>query len=104
MNNSTLNKLQYEELKNIIKDFCVSNLGKSLLDKLLPSSNFETVKNRLIETSEGKILLESSTVPLQGIVNIDNIIINVEKGAILEPESLRNVSDFLRGCRKSKLI
>ncbi len=102
MNNSTLTKLQYEELKNIIKEFCVSNLGKSMLDKLLPSSNFETVNNRLIETSEGKALLESSTVPLQGIINIDNIIINVEKGSILGPEALRNVSDFLRGCRKIK--
>lgn len=103
MNNSTLTKLQYGELKNIIKEFCVSSLGKSMLDKLLPSSNTKTVKNRLIETSEGKMLLESSTVPLQGIVNIDNIIINVEKGVILSPEALRNVSDFLRGCRKIKI-
>ena len=102
MNNNTLNKLQYEELKNIIKDLCVSSLGKNMLDKLLPSSNIKTVKNRLNETSEGKILLESSTVPLQGIVNIDNIVMNVEKGAILSPEALRNVSDFLRGCRKIK--
>lgn len=102
MNTTTLTKLQFEELKNIVKDFCVSNLGKNMIDKLLPSSNIQTVRNRLLETSEGKILLESSTVPLQGIVNIDNIIINVEKDAILNPEQLRNVSDFLRGCRKIK--
>jgi len=102
MNNTTLTKLQYEELKNIIKDFCVSSLGKTMVDKLMPSSNVKTVKNRLVETSEGKTLLESSTVPLQGIVNIDNIIINVEKDVILSPEALRNVSDFLRGCRKIK--
>ncbi|WP_313345680.1 endonuclease MutS2 [Sedimentibacter sp.] len=102
MNNTTLTKLQFEELKNIVKDFCVSNLGKNMIDKLLPSSNIQTVKNRLLETSEGKFLLESSIVPLQGIVNIDNIIINIEKEAILNPEQLRNVSDFLRGCRKIK--
>lgn len=102
MNNTTLTKLQFEELKNIVKDFCVSNLGKNMINKLLPSSNIKTVKTRLLETSEGKILLESSTVPLQGIVNIDNIIINVEKDGVLNPEQLRNVSDFLRGCRKIK--
>lgn len=102
MNNTTLTKLQFEELKNIVKDFCVSNLGKNMIDKLLPSSNINTVKNRLIETTEGEILLESSNVPLQGIVNIDNIIVSVEKDAILGPEQLRNVSDFLRGCRKIK--
>lgn len=103
MNNTTLTKLQFEELKNIVKDFCVSNLGKNMIQKLLPSSNIQTVKNRLLETSEGKILLESSTVPLQGIVNIDNIIINVEKDGVLNPEQLSNVSDFLRGCRKIKV-
>lgn len=102
MNNTTLTKLQFEELKNIAKDFCVSNLGKNMIDKLSPSSNIKTVRSRLIETSEGKILLESSNVPLQGIVNIDNILISVEKDAILSPEQLRNVSDFLRGCRKIK--
>ncbi|MEL7646838.1 MAG: endonuclease MutS2 [Sedimentibacter sp.] len=102
MNNTTLTKLQFEELKNIVKDFCVSNLGKNMIQKLLPSSNIQTVKKRLLETSEGKILLESSTVPLQGIVNIDNIIINVEKDGVLNPEQLSNVSDFLRGCRKIK--
>jgi dsDNA-specific endonuclease/ATPase MutS2 len=102
MNNTTLTKLQFEELKNIVKNFCVSNLGKNMIQKLLPSSNIQTVKNRLLETSEGKILLESSTVPLQGIVNIDNIIINVEKDGVLNPEQLSNVSDFLRGCRKIK--
>lgn len=101
-NTTTLTKLQFEELKNIVKDFCVSNLGKNMIQKLLPSSNIQTVKNRLLETSEGKILLESSTVPLQGIVNIDNIIINVEKDGVLSPEQLSNVSDFLRGCRKIK--
>lgn len=94
MNNTTLTKLQFEELKNIVKDFCVSNLGKNMIQKLLPSSNIQTVKNRLLETSEGKILLESSTVPLQGIVNIDNIIINVEKDGVLNPEQLSNVSVF----------
>lgn len=103
MNNITLTKLQFEELKNIVKDFCVSNLGKNMIDKLLPSSNIQTVKKRLVETSEGKILLENSNVPLQGIVNIDNIIVSVEKDVILNPEQLRNVSDFLRGCRKIKL-
>jgi dsDNA-specific endonuclease/ATPase MutS2 len=102
MNNNTLNKLQYEELKNYIKEFCVSNLGKNMVDRLLPSSNLKTVKNRLIETSEGKVLLEGSTVPLQGIVNIGTIIISVEKDVILGTDALRNISDFLRGCRKIK--
>lgn len=104
MNTTTFEKLQYEELKNIVKEYCVSTLGKSLIDKLVPSKNIQTVNKRLTETTEGKKILESFNVPLQGIVNIDNIIMNLEKGSILTPEALTNVSDFLRGCRKIKLF
>ncbi|WP_326909098.1 endonuclease MutS2 [Sedimentibacter sp. MB31-C6] len=104
MNNNTFEKLQYEELKNNVKEFCVSTLGKNLINKLKPSSNIQTVKKRLIETTEGRRIVESFNVPLQGIVNIDNIVANLNKGAILTPEALNNVSDFLRGCRKVKLF
>jgi len=74
MNNIAMEKLQYNELKEHVKSHCTSNLGKIMIDKLHPSSHMETVKKRLNETTEGKILLESSVVPLQGIVHIDNII------------------------------
>ena len=33
MNITTLEKLQYQELKDIVKSYCVSGLGKQLLDK-----------------------------------------------------------------------
>ena len=58
MNNNTLVKLQYEDLKEKVKKYCVSGLGKDLIDKLEPSSNIKVVKNRLTETSEGRNLLE----------------------------------------------
>lgn len=102
LNNNTFEKLQYDELKQIVKNFCVSSLGKNLIDRLMPSTDIQTVKKRLAETDEGRKLTASSHIPLQGIVNIDNIISNLEKGAVLNPEALNNVSDFLRGCRKIK--
>ena len=47
MNTMTFEKLQYHELKEIVKSHCVSELGKQLLDKLEPSTCIKTVKNRL---------------------------------------------------------
>ncbi|MGG0277894.1 endonuclease MutS2 [Bacillus rhizoplanae] len=103
MNTMTFEKLQYNELKEIVKSYCVSGLGKQLLDKLQPSSNVKVVKNRLNETTEAKAILNTeSHVPLVGISNIENIIGKLEKGMILEPAELVNISDFLRGCRKIK--
>ncbi|MFJ7738856.1 endonuclease MutS2 [Lysinibacillus sp. NPDC097287] len=103
MNKITFEKLQYDELKQIVQSYCVSGLGKRLLDKLEPSSNLKVVKNRLNETTEARAILDAEGhVPFVGISNIENIIQNLEKGIILDPNSLVSTSDFLRGCRKLK--
>lgn len=103
MDNTTLEKLNYYDIKEIIKGYCISGLGKALIDKLEPSTNIKVVKRRLDETSEGRALLDASYhIPLDGIFNILPLIEKMEKGASLEPESLIMISDFLRGCRKVK--
>lgn len=105
MDKMTLEKLNYYELKEIVKGYCVSGLGKTLIDKLQPSSNLKIVNKRLDETSEGRRLLEASYhIPLSGIFDITPHIEKIEKGASLDPEDLTMVSDFLRGCRKVKLF
>lgn len=105
MNKETLEKLHYYELKEMIKEYCVSGLGKRLIDKLEPSSNIKIVNQRLDETSEGRRLLDASyNIPLEGIFNILPFIEKIEKGASLEPTDLTMMSNFLRGCRKVKLF
>ncbi|APH20423.1 endonuclease MutS2 [Clostridium botulinum] len=105
MNKETLEKLHYYELKETIKEYCVSGLGKRLIDKLEPSSNIKIVNQRLDETSEGRRLLDASyNIPLEGIFNVLPLIEKIEKGASLEPTDLTMMSNFLRGCRKVKLF
>ena len=53
MNNNTMEKLDYYKLKEIVKRYCVSTLGKNLIDKLIPSSNLKNVKIMMNEASEG---------------------------------------------------
>ncbi|MCM3042512.1 endonuclease MutS2 [Paenibacillus motobuensis] len=103
MNISTFDKLQYDELKEIVKSFCVSGLGKQLIDKLQPSANLSVVKARLNETTEARAILDTeSHVPLVGISNIQNFMDKLEKGMILDPSELVAIADFLRGCRKMR--
>ena len=105
MDKITLEKLNYFELKEIVKGYCISGLGKALIDKLEPSSNLKVVNKRLDETSEGRRLLEASYhIPLSGIFNVAPHIEKIEKGSSLDPEDLTMISDFLRGCRKIKLF
>ena len=103
MNIETFEKLQLKEVKELIKEYCVSSLGKELIDKLNPSDNFNIVKRRLSENKEARKILESSNhIPLEGLFNINPIIEKVEKGMILEPRELISMEDFLRGCRNIK--
>ena len=105
MDKITLEKLNYFELKEVVKGYCISGLGKALIDKLKPSSNLKIVNKRLDETSEGRKLLEASYhIPLSGIFNVAPHIEKIEKGSSLDPEDLTMISDFLRGCRKIKLF
>lgn len=105
MDKISLDKLNYYDLKEIVKTYCVSGLGKALIDKLEPSSNLKVVNRRLDETSEGRKLLDVSYhLPLEGIHNIFPLIDKMDKGGVLEPSDLTMVSDFLRGCRKVKMF
>ncbi|MCR1950846.1 endonuclease MutS2 [Clostridium sp. DSM 100503] len=105
MNKSTLEKLHYYKLKEIIKGYCVSGLGKALIDKLEPSDNIKIVEQRLEETSEGRRLLDASYhIPLEGIFDVVPLIEKIDKGASLDPNELVMISNFLRGCRKVKLF
>ena len=49
MNINTFEKLQLNEVKELIKNYCVSSLGKELIEKTNPSGNFNIVKRRLNE-------------------------------------------------------
>lgn len=103
MNMITYEKLQYDELKEMVKSHCVSSLGKELLDKLQPSTNIKVVQNRLNETTEARKLLDAeSHLPLKGVSNINLQMEKLEKGMILGPSELVAISDFLRGCRTIK--
>ncbi|WP_455538539.1 endonuclease MutS2 [Terrisporobacter sp.] len=103
MNLDTFEKLQLNEVKELIKIHCVSSLGKSLIDKIQPSGNYLVVKNRLEENKEARRVLENSNhIPLEGLFNANSVIEKVEKGMILEPTELISCEDFLRGCRKIK--
>lgn len=103
MNIDTFEKLQLNEVKELIKNYCVSSLGKELIEKITPSGNFNIVKRRLNENKEARKILENSNhIPLEGLFNINPTIEKVEKGMVLEPNELISIEDFLRGCRKIK--
>lgn len=103
MNDMTLEKLQYNTLKEQLKPFCVSGLGQQLVDKLQPSNHIQIVATRLQETREAQILLnQGSHIPFVGVSDVGQLLAKLDKGIILEASELLCIADFLRGCRVMK--
>ena len=103
MNEMTFEKLEYNKLKEKVKDYCSSSLGAELLEKLTPSADIDVVENRLTETKEACALIGAEgKIPLIGIDQIDVLLERCSKGEILDPSNLMQIYDFLRGCRKVK--
>ncbi len=103
MNQNTLDTLNYYEVKNIVKSYCTSNLGKNLIDNIKPSYDLKLINHKLNETSEARTLIDNGyVVPLKGVSDIYYIVNKLEKGMTLDIEDLLLVTDFLRGCKTLK--
>lgn len=57
-NERTYRDLEFEKLKNIVKDFSVSSLGAKRIEELTPSSDREEIEEELTKVEECRELLE----------------------------------------------
>lgn len=102
-NEKTLSILGYIDIKEKIKGFASSNLGKKLAEEMTPHTNPKVVLNRNEEVLEAvKILTEGSGLSLGGISDITPQMTKLEKGMFLHPEELLKIADFLRCIRQLK--
>ncbi|MCT4612835.1 MAG: endonuclease MutS2 [Clostridia bacterium] len=99
----TLEILGYNEIKENIKKHASSNLGKSLIDEMLPSEKPGVVLNKYNETKEAVDILKSGKgISFGGINDIKPYILKIEKENYLMPSELLKVNDFLRSIRNIK--
>ncbi|WP_193774730.1 endonuclease MutS2 [Vallitalea guaymasensis] len=103
MNIKALELLEYNKIKENVRELAVSELGKKLIDDLNPSDDIDRVKNQLIETTEARSIMDkSSAVPIQNLVGIENVIEKLGKGTALNPEDLQSILGLLRSTKKLK--
>jgi dsDNA-specific endonuclease/ATPase MutS2 len=95
--------LEFNKIKEDIKKHSSSNLGKELIDSMMPNTNPNTVLNKYEETKEAvNIIREGTGISLGGISDISMYTSKIEKGMFLHPEELLKVADFLRCIRNVK--
>lgn len=103
MNKRALRVLEYHKIIDKLQQKAESSLGKDMVSKLEPSSEFEIVQSMQEETNEAmNILLKRGNPPLGGIRDISNELRRAKIGAVLSPRGLLNTADLLRASRRLK--
>jgi len=68
---NALDKLGYNEIKALIKGFCLSEMGQQMVDKIQPLHQFDQINKFMRQTYEFKeILLNDSPLPIEHLYPI----------------------------------
>lgn len=103
MKQKTLRVLEYYKIIELLSKKAESELGKSLVKELKPSSDLNEVKKLLKETDEAfKIIVKVGYPPLGGLHDIASELTLSTKGGTLSPGALLRVADTLRAGRRMK--
>ncbi len=98
-----LNKLEYNEIIDVLEKHCKTYLGKNLCDSLKPSFSFELVDVLLNETKEADTLLhQKGTPPFYETDELEKYIKILKSNQTLSIKGLLNIGMFLRIARELK--
>lgn len=103
INEKSLKNLEFYKIIEKLKNNCVTYLGKDLADKLVPSSDIESVKKIQQETSEAcSLSLRKNTPPLSPISDMSNIFHKINLGSVLSIGELLKIGTTLKILREVK--
>ncbi|ETI67387.1 endonuclease MutS2 [Neobacillus vireti] len=103
MNLHTINTLEFNQIKEQITQYALTKEGKAKIGCLTPSTNKRQIEAWLDEVSEAvEILKKSASVPVHGLDGMEQLIGNMNKGAVLRPDQLTKFYDFLDCCGKMR--
>ena len=96
MNNRILETLEFEKVKQMVRQFVVTAQGKEELAELVPVSEEQTITNWLQETEDGlKVQRLRGGIPIPKLENIRPHMKRIEIGADLNGVELAQVSRVL---------
>lgn len=98
-----LNKLEYNEIIDVLEKHCKTYLGKNMCDSLKPSFSFELVDVLLNETKEADTLLhQKGSPPFYETDELEKYIKILKSNQTLSIKGLLNIGMFLRIARELK--
>ena len=103
MKERTLRILEFNKIKNKLRNYAVTSGGKELIDNLTPYGSVFEVEKKLEETNEAlDILIRKGTPPFEGLYETKEELERAGKGGVLNPGQLIKIGNMLRCSRKFK--
>ena len=94
---NTLNKLEFNQIKNILSNYCHTYLGKKLVCQLEPSFSKEEVSQKLAQTEEAIRLLYQNSVPyISEIADIAISLKMLEQSSVLSLKAILEIANILK--------
>ncbi|MBP3707432.1 MAG: hypothetical protein J6J36_02335 [Clostridia bacterium] len=96
-------KLELPKILEILEQYCISTIGKSLTKELNPSNNILEVKHLLSETTQARNLIDNlGNAPISDIQDFDKISIQLDSNVALSCQGLLVVARLLKTSRALK--
>ncbi len=103
MQNTYLEKLEFNKIKNILSEFAISENGKEMCLNLEPYTNKDKIEKALAETTEAVALLyRKGNLPLVPLGEITSHILNLKNQNFLQTKALLELATLLKTSRLIK--
>ncbi|WP_274361935.1 endonuclease MutS2 [Paenibacillus thermotolerans] len=103
MNEKTLQRLEYPQIKERVKEQAVTYLGRELVEQMQPMVTLKAVMSALQETAEAADLIKhGANVPLPSLEGMETVFGLLGKGYVFSEADFGAVATFLNSCRHLK--
>ena len=100
---NTMDALEFKKIQEQLAELTVSVYAKKEAMALTPTLSEVECRRRMRDTNEARAILDTlGTPPLTAMTELENILLSLQKGAMLLPEQLTSVAGFLRSCNRMR--
>ena len=101
----TLNDLGFKDVESIIDSFCVTPMGREMLQKERFPENRASIESRLLDAMEGKILAAQKVPPpFAAVADLRPLLNAVERGGVLDAKEILQVANSLSGIERLQAL
>ena len=103
MDPRTLRVLEYDAIRQRLREQASSSLGKELAERLEPATDEATVRRLMAETTQAQAVLDyGGKAPLGGVHDVRGQVQNAARGGTLSGRDLLEVADTLYASRRMR--